>query len=96
MPKKTESDIRRSTEKSLYDTSDGESEIAKRTRVARKLALSGNIRDQKKAKEMEGDTSRKLIAAQFMWEAKNKIKRDEYGDPIGGLSKKQELKKSKK
>ena len=61
MPKKTESDIRRSTEKSLYDTSDGESEIAKRTRVARKLALSGNIRDQKKAKEMEADTSRKLV-----------------------------------
>ena len=94
MPKKTESDIRRSTEKSLYDTSDGESEIAKRTRVARKLALSGNIRDQKKAKEMEADTSRKLIAAQFMWEAKNKIKRDEYGDPIGGpkISKKQKAK----
>ncbi len=94
MPKKTESDIRRSTEKSLYDTSDGESEISKRTRVARKLALSGNIRDQKKAKEMEADTSRKLIAAQFMWEAKNKIKRDEYGDPIGGpkISKKQKAK----
>jgi len=94
MPKKTESDIRRSTEKSLYDTSDGESEIAKRTRVARKLALSGNIRDQKKAKEMEADTSRKLVAAQFMWEAKNKIKRDEYGDPIGGpkISKKQKAK----
>ena len=94
MPKKTESDIRRSTERSLYDTSDGESEIAKRTRVARKLALSGNIRDQKKAKEMEADTSRKLVAAQFMWEAKNKIKRDEYGDPIGGpkISKKQKAK----
>ena len=95
--KKTESDIRRSTEKSLYDTSSGESEISKRTRVARKLALSGNIKDQKKGKEMEADTSRKLVAAQFMWEAKNKIKRDEYGDPIGGpkISKKQKIKNLK-
>ena len=95
--KKTESDIRRSTEKSLYDTSSGESEISKRTRVARKLALSGNIKDQKKGKEMEADTSRKLVAAQFMWEAKNKIKRDEYGDPIGGpkISEKQKIKNLK-
>ena len=89
LARKKDSEIRREAERSMYDTSAGESEIARRTRIARKLRSSTLPKNQEKGKQMEIDTTKKLVG--------EGVKRDEYGDPIGGpkISKKQ-LKKNLK
>ena len=89
LARKKDSEIRREAERSMYDTSAGESEIARRTRIARKLRSSTLPKNQEKGKQMEIDTTKKLVG--------EGIKRDEYGDPIGGpkISKKK-LKKNLK
>ena len=89
LARKKDSEIRREAERSMYDTSAGESEIARRTRIAKKLRGSTIAKNQEKGKQMEIDTTKKLVG--------EGIKRDEYGDPIGGpkISKKK-LKKNLK
>ena len=71
LARKKDSEIRREAERSMYDTSAGESEIARRTRIAKKLRGSTIAKNQEKGKQMEIDTTKKLVG--------EGIKRDEYG-----------------
>ena len=65
LARKKDSEIRREAERSMYDTSAGESEIIKRQRIAKKLRSSTIPKNQEKGGQMEIDTTKKLVGEEF-------------------------------
>ena len=103
LARKKDSEIRREAERSMYDSSAGESEIAKRTRIARKLRSSTDPKNQDKGKQMEIDTTKKLVGEEFGKMTKeqediyvgNKAGRIKF-DKITDYKKRKQLKKNLK
>ena len=101
LARKKDSEIRREAERSMYDSSAGESEIAKRTRIAKKLRSSTDPKNQDKGKQMEIDTTKKLVGEEFGKMTKeqediyvgNKAGRIKF-DRITDYKKRQQLKKN--
>ena len=101
LARKKDSEIRREAERSMYDSSAGESEIAKRTRIAKKLRSSTDPKNQDKGKQMEIDTTKKLVGEEFGKMTKeqediyvgNKAGRIKF-DKITDYKKRQQLKKN--
>ena len=103
LARKKDSEIRREAERSMYDTSAGESEIVKRQRIAKKLRSSSIPKNQEKGGQMEIDTTKKLVGEEFGKMTKeqediyvgNKAGRIKF-DRITDYKKRQELKKNLK
>ena len=103
LARKKDSEIRREAERSMYDSSAGESEIAKRTRIAKKLRSSTDPKNQDKGKQMEIDTTKKLVGEEFGKMTKeqediyvgNKAGRIKF-DKIKDYKKRKQLKKNLK
>ena len=103
LARKKDSEIRREAERSMYDTSAGESEIIKRQRIAKKLRSSTIPKNQEKGNQMEIDTTKKLVGEEFGKMTKeqediyvgNKAGRIKF-DRITDYKKRQQLKKNLK
>ena len=103
LARKKDSEIRREAERSMYDTSAGESEIVKRQRIAKKLRSSTIPKNQEKGGQMEIDTTKKLVGEEFGKMTKeqediyvgNKAGRIKF-DRITDYKKRQQLKKNLK
>ena len=103
LARKKDSEIRREAERSMYDTSAGESEIIKRQRIAKKLRSSTIPKNQEKGGQMEIDTTKKLVGEEFGKMTKeqediyvgNKAGRIKF-DRITDYKKRQQLKKNLK
>ena len=103
LARKKDSEIRREAERSMYDTSAGESEIVKRQRIAKKLRSSTIPKNQEKGNQMEIDTTKKLVGEEFGKMTKeqediyvgNKAGRIKF-DRITDYKKRQQLKKNLK